>query len=196
MTNIGAEGDYPAVCRLDTPADQRNRGRHRRRERQARAGTGQPFRILKCLTILSTRDLDMDTHLAVHYVKYKVSHQPPSLPTIRSTVSMKQRRRTTSTGRSPSVVSAEDGWGTVRAGRIHKRFQAELEYWISIVSLLERLPGWLVANHRSELARCALIHRHRPDLLDWNSLDKVSTARKGATSVDRTTNFHSDRCSR
>ena len=92
MTNIGAEGEQFTICRLDIPADQRNRDRHRRRERQARVGTGEPFRVLKSLTILITRGIDMDPHLAFHHVKYKVSDNPPSFLTIYSTVSVKQRR--------------------------------------------------------------------------------------------------------
>lgn len=46
-----------------------------------------------------------------------------------------------------------------------------MEGWTSFVSTAESTYSILAhSRHRS----CALIHRHRPDLLDWQTLDKTN----------------------
>lgn len=72
------------------------------------------------------------------------------------------------------MVSAEDD-GLCR-GR-HSQFHKELVGWISIV----RVPSdhSTVANNvltSEDECRCALIHHHRPDLLNYAELDTSPTA--------------------
>lgn len=71
-----------------------------------------------------------------------------------------QSRRYISQRRSTTLVSAKDPTIS-RGGR--QGFQEEFCRWSGIVSPLHGLK--LTAS-------CALIHRHRPKLLDWDNLDK------------------------
>ena len=64
-----------------------------------------------------------------------------------------------------AVVSAEDSKLSrgQRAG-----FQEEFRRWSCIVRCPDERIGINTDTHS-----CALIHRHRPELLDWDSLDKT-----------------------
>lgn len=71
-----------------------------------------------------------------------------------------QSRRYISQRRPTTLVSAKDP--TIpRSGR--QGFQEEFRRWSGIVSSL--CASQLIGS-------CALIHRHRPELLDWDKLDK------------------------
>jgi len=87
----------------------------------------------------------------------------PSLPSgmsqLRITADL-QSGRYISQRRATALVSAKDP--TIpRSGR--QGFQEEFRRWSRFVSPLHVLK--LTAS-------CALIHRHRPELLDWDKLDK------------------------